>query len=437
MARAIHPKHQSALTALAGLAEVSPYALYSPGPVAERFHRSRSKRRLIRAPNRSGKTWAGSHEAWTQAVENPGTTGLVVAADWAGYRDVIARTMWEQAPRHLLYPESAYSPSRGWKNHHIQLTNGSSILFRSARSQTTSLAGIRASWLWADEPPPRELWGEMLSRVATDDGPVWLTFTPIGGELGWLREIVEDPAKGWDEYVIQLTPKDCPHRTQEDIDSQVASYGAWEMAQRARGEWEGVTLDRALEGFSEASVDGAVPTLEWSVGLGLDHGEGAGRENCVLILWNSAKKLLWIIDEYVSTRSTTPEEDAVCLRSMLLRHRLDPVAVDSAVGDTNSAGKGSGGRVNDLIGHALGVRVGSPSKGPGSVEWGTRLLDVALRRGQVRVHPRCGATIAAMKHWTGKEEHKDLIDAVRYVATPILESFFRGPELDRLRLLRA
>lgn len=432
----LNVKHEGTLSRLAQLAESNPFALYSPTPAQAAFHRSGSKRRLVRAGNRVGKTYAGAYEAWSHALHDPGSVGLVVSADWAGYRDVIARTMYELAPRHLL-GDSEYNPARGWKNQHIHLTNGSQILFRSARSKTTSLAGIRASWLWADEPPPKELWGEMMSRVAVDDGDVWLTFTPIGSELGYLKEIVEDPQKGWEQHVVKLNAANCPHRTPADIDMQIDSYGAWERAQRVDAEWEGVTVDRSLEGFTEASVDASIPRLEWSVGIGADHGEGAGRENVVLILWNPTKKLLWILDEYVSKRTTTPEEDAVAIRSMLAKHNLDAVSVDSAVGDTNSAGKGSGGRVNDLLGSALGLRIGSPSKGPGSVEWGTRLLDVALRRGQVRIHPRCGATIAAMKHWKGGEEWKDLIDAIRYVATPILEAFFRGPELDRLRLLRA
>lgn len=435
-ARPLSKKAVVAISQLQKAMATNPLAFYDPGPVSARFHRSRSNRRFIRAPNRSGKSFSGAAEAWFQALSKPKSVGLIMAADWSGYRDVIARTMFELAPKYMLSDSNDYNPSRGWKNEHILLENGSQIIFRSARSATTSIAGIRASWLWVDEPPPQYLWGEMLSRVATDNGPVWMTFTPIGGELGWLKDIVEDPAKGWEEYVIKLDTHDCPHRTAADIAAQVSSYGPWEMAQRAFGEWEGVTLDRRLEGFNELSVDDAIPRLEWHVGIGIDHGEGAGRENAVLIVYNFAKNLIWIIDEYVSTRSTTPEEDAFAIKAMLGRHNFDSVSVDSAYGDVNSAGKGSGGKVNTIMGDALGLRIMTPAKGPGSVEWGTRLLDIALRRGQVRIHSRCGATIASMKHWRGKEEWKDLIDAARYVMVPILERFFRGPELDRLRLLR-
>lgn len=427
------------LHSLSKAMEVNPFALYSPTPAQKQFHESTSKRRLLRAGNRVGKTYAGAYEAWYRAINYPGERGLIVAADWSGYKDVIAPTLWDLAPKHMLASDCEFSPGRGWRGDRIVLKNGSQMIFRSGESKTKGVSGIRAHWLWIDEPPEKNKFGEILSRVAFDEGPAWMTFTPIGAELSWLKEKVSGEGSPWEEILAPLNAANCPHRTAASIAAQIADYSPWEINQRVFAEWEGITVDRALEGFSEDSVDDHIPKLSWEIGLGMDHGELAGHQICVLVLINKSKNLVWVLDEYVSTKSTTPEEDAVEIRKMLSRHNFDPISIDHAVGDTNSAGKGSGGRVNKILGDQLQIRISNPDKSPGSVEWGTRLLNIFLKRGNLKVHSRCLRTAASLKHWRGgnNEEWKHIIDGLRYVLVPQIEGMLRGPELDRIRLLRA
>jgi len=442
----ITTKQSKALQVLAALAAQNPLALYRPSPLQRRFHASKHKRRLLRAGTQTGKTLAGAVEAWRHAIDCPGSIGLILAANHKAKIEVVGLKMWEVAPRHLLDPSAHYDTVRGWKHDQIRLSNGSLILFRSAESQSTAVAGLTADWLWIDEPPPKGLYGEALSRVAVRNGPAWMTFTPIGRPCEWLRLHIEGddergiaPTEEWEQHIIRLTSEDCPHRSPESIRAQTEGYGPWEYAQRVLAEWDGITPERVLDGLSEESVSASLPRLQWSVGLGIDHGELAGHEVCVLVVFERGKNLIWVLDEYVSSTSTTPEEDAHKIRQMLGRHGISPSDVDIARGDVNSVGKlGAGNKVNDLLGHALGIRVSKPGKGPGSIDFGVRLLNVALRRGHLRLHPNAKGTLKALQHWQGKDDgYKHYVDALRYVAVPILEGMYSPVEIDRLRLVRA
>ena len=70
----------------------------------------------------------------------------------------------------------------------------------------------------------------------------------------------------------------------------------------------------------------------------------------------------------------------------------------------------SGLRVNDLIAQSIADRLGkrsppfrimAPSKVPGSVDWGQRLINFASRRGDLLVHPRCRYVLDMLRHWNG------------------------------------
>lgn len=443
----LSPEHHEALRSLAVMVRDNPLSFWKPSFKQSLLMDTDHPRVLVRAANQAGKTEVGAAKVWDFALSNPGSIILVVAANHKSKVEVVGAKLHALSPRTQLLPGSDYNPTRGWRNDVIQLRNGSRIIFRSAESQATSIAGLTVHAVWIDEPPPQHLWGEILSRVAVFNGPVWITMTPIGRSLEWLRTIIEgDPSKGvapqedWLQITIELTTRDCPWRTQESIDAQCASYGPWEYAQRAKGAWEGVTPDRMFPAFTEALVSSEVPANhEWSVALGMDHGIGAGHEACVLLLWSNEINRVIVLDEYINDLASTPEVDARAILGMLTRHQIRPQHVDIAYGDTNAAGKAQPGRkVNDLLEeHLQGIRIRTPDKRPGSVDNGVRMLHVAMQRGHFQVHPRCQSTIKSLRHWQGKDDDlKHILDALRYASVPILTTMYDPHTLDRLRLLR-
>lgn len=424
------------------LGQSLPQLTATPSPKQLSFLQSRHPRRLLRSGNRSGKSYAGALEAWGHAlgwspwkgrtIKTP-NVGLIVAADWRSQVDVVSKIMYETCPHPFLAPGCDYNVSRGWMNQQISLSNGSVILFRSALSKSTSLAGLECSWLWIDEPPTRSAFGEALARVAVQMGPAWLTMTPIGRPVDWLKLHVEgdpeagiQPSEDWEQYVIRLTTEDCPHRSQESLDAQIGSYLPMELPQRRDGAWEGVVVDRLLDAFDDSCVS-EPPLGQYHCGLGMDHGEQAGKQVALLVIWSSSS--IWVIDEYRSPHTTTPEEDATFIKEMASRNSIDMSSIDRIVGDTNI-------KVNSIYSDLLGHPVKNASKKPGSVLYGSRLLNYAFKNGKLHIHPRCRNLIQALKTWDGSttDRAKDPIDALRYIAVPLLERGLNRVEQSRLRL---
>jgi phage terminase large subunit-like protein len=422
--------------------ESNPYSLYTPGPIHQEFHDSPSRFRLLIAGTQCGKTQAGVWEAWTHALQHPGSTGIIVTANHTASVEVVGQKMDQMAPRHMLASNSDYNPSRGWRNGQILLKNGSKILFRSGESRSISIAGLTAHWLWFDEPPPQEMWADAISRVAVHRGPVWVTMTPVGRPVGWFRDIVEAPntLEPWHVTNVHLTAEHLPWRDPQDIEAQRQTYGPWEYQQRVYGAWEGETKSRYFPSFGPDTLikPEEIPYDQYDVALGIDHGEGTGKQVAILLLYSKQRNLLIALDEYVSKMTTTPEEDAHAIKAMLARHHIAVTQLSSVVGDTNSLGKGMAGlKVNDLLGSQLGVRIQKAKKGPGSVEYGSRMLHYAMLRGHLRVSTHCKRLMECLSHWEGDNTNlKDAIDALRYVTVPIYERMLSPTEVDRLRLSR-
>lgn len=422
----------------AAAAALMPILRFDPSPKQEAFHRSTHKRRIVRAGNQVGKTKMCADEAWSFALGvnpykdvPPGPTrGLVIAADYQSYIDVVGFSLHQSCP-HWALVDSDYDTNRGWKNNRILLKNGSSITFRWGGSKSTAVAGLVCDWVWIDEPPPQHLFSEAMTRVAVRNGYAFLSMTPIGRPVDWLREHVEgDPDKGtearedWEQFVIRLTVEDCPHRTQESIDTQMAGYLPSEMPQRRDGAWEGSVADRALECFElDSVVDWELDVMGRSmVRLSLDHGEKASRQTALAALYNADKILVFA--ENASTTATAIEDDAREIEELLRQHGMTVQDVDEAVGDINSAGKMARGRsVNDELGAALDLEISKAKKG--KVSDSVYYVNMALKERRLFIHSRCVGLIKSMLNWKHESKYEDLkhfIDALFYLVSPVYQA---------------
>jgi len=423
----------------------------SPGQ--EQFHRDPSSRRLLRAANQVGKTRAGSAEMWwTMLDRHPfreplgrASVGWIILPDLNDWPKV-SRKIRELEPPGALDGGCKYDTAKGYTYRGargLMTRNGSLAIPKSGTQQQTALAGDTLDWLWFDEPPKASHWGEALSRLAVNGGYAWLTFTPIGKPLAWLKtylhgnaETNEEGHPEWSETLIKLTPENVPHRTADNIAKQVAAYDAWEYAQRVEGAWEGVTVDRYLHGFSEGCVvdPDALPKME-RLGLGMDHGEGIGKEYAVLVGWDGWR--LWALDEYSATANSTPAVDAAGIVAMLARWGLSPQQVGLCKGDINSGGKlGAGMSVNELMEREFAriaklavppFRIETPNKGKGSVDTGRRALNTAFLSGKAFMLPSVPRLIHACRHWRGGRDLADPVDAYRYIAVEFLDARPQGP----------
>ena len=432
------------------LASLLPSFAFQPSRRQAGFLGSSHPRRLLRAGNQVGKTVAGAHEAWGLATglhpwkrtKRGPSLGLIVSADWGSYVAVVAAAMHGLCPWSLIDANNAFSKERGWKNRTITLKNGSQILFRSANQGTTAIAGIKADWVWIDEPPPPDIWSEAVSRTANTGGPVYMTMTPIGRPVEWLREHVEGvpelgiPAREeWEQHRLRLTVEDCPYKTQALIDAQLSGCPSWELPQRRDGEWEGAEPEMLMEAFTSAVLTTLPDGITYQVALGIDHGERAGKECALLACWNRQARRVHIVAEYKSRSASVPAEDFQGMCAAIRAAGFDPMHdIDTITGDVNSAGKVAAGRkVNDLFAELFERPVGRPNKGPGSIDHGVRILNYAMASGILTIDAGCVGLVKSLKNWTGaNDDLKDFIDALRYVAVPVVESFFRKDEASKL-----
>ena len=423
----------------------------SPGQKA--FHESTHQRRLLIAGNQIGKTRAVAAETWFHAigkhpfrevVQAP-VLGWVMTADLKGGWANFSRKMREIEPPGMVHPRCFYDDHRGYTrggSKVVELRNGSMIIAKSGSQEILALAGATIDFLAIDELPKQAHFGEARSRIAVNSAPCWMGFTPLGRPTEWLRDWVEGnpdtnepPKEDWNVQRIKLNAENCPHRTPESIEEQIAAYGPWEYAQRVEGAWSGISVDAWIS-FSEENIFEDVPTNIEAIGLGWDHGEKPGASVCYLVAFDGYR--LWVLDEYCSQERNTPKVEAKEIKEMVESWGISLHQITEARGDSNSAGRlGLGHSVNDLLERSFADLCGTsrppfnikvPWKGSGSVKARARLLSNSCVDGTFMVSSKCKRLIKALRHWRG-ESNGDLkhhFDSVGYIAECFLSPGLQG-----------
>ncbi len=71
-------------------------------------------------------------------------------------------------PKHELHPDVEYVPGKGYRGTGapvVRFKNGSIIRFKTTNQGTLGLASGTVDFIWIDEPPPPELFGEIRRRI--------------------------------------------------------------------------------------------------------------------------------------------------------------------------------------------------------------------------------------------------------------------------------
>ena len=405
--------------------------LFQSSPALVGFMRSTARRILVRAANRVGKTKHAAAKLATLMLERAGGRFRAVAVNYQQSIAVVGQYLANFIPADQLAANCRFSLENGWTHQLIVLRNGTTCEIRSCEQAAISHAGSDLDGVWLDEVPPSFILQENLYRVKARDGWVWITATPIGRPVEYLRKVIADEDTTWVEHVAPLSAANCPWYSEAQVEAWITEARLFpdSYEQRINGAWEGTTSERTFSGFDSTCLINADHPLPKAcrIGVGLDHGEHAGSQVAVLIAWNSDG--VWALDEEVSTKATTPADDAKAVRRMLLRNGMDIHQVDVWIGDINSAGKAQAGfRVNDVLAYELakdaghhrqGFTIGTPVKGKGSVDYGEKLLNSAFLLHKLWVAPRCVAIIKGLKHSKGAKSDEDLkhaLDALRYIA---------------------
>ena len=425
------------------------YETAAPGqggmsPAQRAFHASQHPRRLLIGGNQIGKSRSLCAEAlWHSGVRphpfrdtpDAPNLGWVMTADlkggWANWSQKIHEIMPPGAVAERCFYDSHRGYTRGGSKV-IELSNGSLIVGKSGSQDVLALSGGTVSWGLIDELPKQSHWGEFRTRLAALQGMLAMGFTPIGRPAEFLRDWTEgNPDTGeaakedWDLQRVILSHENCPHRSAESIEQQIAAYGPWEYAQRVEAHWSGVTTDAWIS-FSEENIFEDAPDGIQAIGLGWDHGEKPGASVCYLVGWDGFR--LWVLAEYTSKERNTPRMEAVEIQQMLAKWGVNLHQIDEARGDSNSAGRlGLGFSVNELLERGFAELLGQssapfniqvPWKGAGSVKARARMLSAACIEGRFMVHSSCVKLVGALRHWRGETggDFKHHFDSVGYIS---------------------
>jgi phage terminase large subunit-like protein len=429
----------------------NPLALWMPSPALAPFMDDECLRILLRACNRGGKTAHAAARLSKRMIKFPNRRYRIVGTDFKQAQLV--------AGGYMLTGSSRFSEQRGWNYEMIELTNGTTCEIRTYEQKPDQHAGGDMDGVWCDEPPPPLIWAECLRRVFSRQGFLWLTFTPLGREVTWLRKVVEAERSEWKEYVVPLSAANCPWYKPEQIDAwinEVRTTMPDAYEQTINGAWEGITSDRVFTGYDSSShftPETVIPrAARW--GVGVDHGEGAGKQVAILVAWLGQGKdaQLWVADECVSKGVTKPEQDARAIREMLKRNGLDVADVARWKGDINTAGKGEAGKsCNEMLAKCLAEDAGykrfprefeNADKGADSIMKGEGLLNKAFLRDRAWVNTtRCPTLSRSLAHFArtkahphGQEDLKHPLDGLRYISVPVLDPGEEIPTLGSVSL---
>jgi len=436
----------------------------------DRFLHNRSKRRLLRTGNRVGKSYASIADVAMRALG-----GHPFRPDWRwrGRTDqLILCYSWSQSvplqaylrqflPPHRIKFQPGWRDDKGWGKDAptIILDDGSTICFRTANQGPLALSGSEYDHVLIDEPCGSTHYRELNKRVMSRGGEITLSLTPVNAPepLDWLRELCE---KGTIEDIHIMMTQDAftltDGRVRTLIDGTVCD-DLWIAEQRADtmemwrpvvcdGEWEAMALDAMFGSvFHESKhVSTQVPAGDLYISLGLDHGTQAFTETAVLIAVDETGDLpvVHIIDEYEAQENSPPERDAREIINMLSRHGIAwrNGSLDFACGDIVHYGGGRnivGRKSNKALSAELvkvlklprhaalspPIRTAKTGKGSDprkSLYLGCTWIHKQLRRGNIKIHPRCTSLIQSFKRYRGgsRDPHGHVMDALRYALTP-------------------
>ncbi len=300
--------------------------------------------RLFMAGNRVGKTISGSYEAtchatglyphwWTGKRFDHATEGWAAGKTNETTRDIIQKELFGNVvyvggkktvdgtgliPKHLIDRFKIR-----WKSGVADLidvirvkhvSGGWSIIgLKSYQQGRGSFEGTAKHWIWLDEESPQDVYTECLTRTATTQGIVLITFTPLEGVTQMVSDFTKKAEEGAN-YMVRAAWRDAPHLTEKDKTELLASFPKHEHAARS----EGVPLAGSGLIFQ---VDEAALLVEpfdiprhWPRIGGLDFGWDHPTAGVVLA-WDRDTDTVYLIWEY-REKEKTPEYHSRQLRDV-------------------------------------------------------------------------------------------------------------------------
>lgn len=315
---------------------------YRSYPKTFEFHaleRTKHEAALI-AANRSGKTWSasaavamhltGQYPDWWpgRKFDKPirawscGVTGLVV-------RDVNQKILCGQPgvdadqgtgmiPRDCVnWKGGGVSTARGYSDAYdtvqVKHVSGgtSTISFKSYEQGRAKFQAETLDLIHDDEEPPIDIYSEQLVRLATTNGLMLCTFTPLQGMTDVVMRYLNEPSP--DRAWVNMTLDEAEHISPEDRARVIASYPAHEREARAKGV-PMLGSGRIFQIAEETIVEDLPLNLpqHWGYGVGLDFGI-THPFGAVLMGWDRDSDVLHVL-KTIRMKDARPIDHAEAMR---------------------------------------------------------------------------------------------------------------------------
>lgn len=428
-------------------------------------------RKLLRAGNQIGKTWAGLAEVIFRcigrhpflSVRRPPIEAWIVCTSWQQSVAIMGKFHELCADSFIDHKQSSnFSRKNGYGKENPTVVfreewGGSIVRFKTTMQGASAVASGTIDLVLVDEPPTEDVYRELASRVRRRGGTILITLTPINNPCGWLKQLVADGVV--QEVHAKLLPENLiPHGLATPLYSDGAPMDAAWIAEQRRitppsiadvvldGEWEARFVGAWLKCFSrdrhvgDYTFDPSRGQTRWVVGI--DYSSATREAGQVAVLARvqerrdergRARFYVLAVDEVVEDGVVTNEDFAGQMLTMLGRHGLRWVDVWQAHGDNPVRGRYGVERSNIETRKALAREIGVSPEGllPRILSAkdgdGATMYDVSCRwlyerfaTDEAMVHRRCARLIEACETWDGSRDHpaKDRIDALRYALKP-------------------
>ena len=454
----------------------NPLAYFRPTPPQAAFLRDPSPIKLLLGGNQVGKTRCSVMELLYRALDchpylktDPAPNESWLITHSHDQRRTIQEKLFEMIPAGALKEDCVFVAGKGFRGQVpiVRFKNGSIIRIKTA-AQGLGLASASIGFVAIDEPIPEDVWGELAARVLRGGaggktGTIALTMTPVGVDVRYLRQMVEDGRISCHRApltVVDTTPADCePLLSQDQIDNISSTYLPIDREARINGSWD-VGIDPkqlVFDNFDPSMISGSpVPAGgDYKFAVGIDHGSQPNTQIAILTaidMSNHQEPKIYVLGEYVGGASS-PEHHVRGILELLNRHQIDPSMCTWTGDGAHYSGRGKTGfkmsnglimrafeRVLKLPPRGLPFTIRTAFKFKNSVYYSASVIYSIMSKQNFYVRPECPQLIQSLQRWTLKrtssqkstDPYGHAIDALRYCVLPVIHKKFTPPARIRM-----
>ena len=261
-----------------------------------KFFNSPARYRAFISGIGAGKSAAGFMCGLKEAIQQPGSVGVIIAPTYPLIKDVLWAELDKWTPRELIKDFSR-------RDNVLRLTNGSVIRFRSAENdrQIERLRGPSVAWFWIDEATlvPKITWDIMIGhlRQIGYDCKAWITATPKG--YNWIHQIfVKEPMP--DSFILSgVSSRSNIYLDEGYFKSLESQYTGQFAAQELNGEF--VRFEGLVYNFTPAMIVRELPDHFDKIIFGVDWGFRA--PSCILAIGVKGESV-YVLEEFYQSRVT-------------------------------------------------------------------------------------------------------------------------------------